>query len=132
MSANQAFAETLPPQCPPSDATSLSEAILIRLAKEPKPKPESFASHAARGLPIRGDVSSCSHASCSMFLHDETGDQINAMRRLPRFKNFKHAFLVSVGPNAGVAIVSSSTKHVDLWMFKGFDPVSAVISVQAM
>ena len=132
MSANLAFAETLPPQCPPADAEPLSKAVLIRLAKEPKPKPESFASHAARGLPIRGDVSSCSHASCSLFVHDETGDQLNAMRRLPRFKSFKHAFLLNVGPSAGVAVVNSTTKHVDLWMFKGFDPVSAVISVQAM
>lgn len=132
MSANPDFAEPLPPQCPPTEAQPLSEAVLIRLAKEAAPQPECFASHAARGLPIRGDISPCSHASCSMFVHDEKGDQLNAMRRLPRFRSFKHAFLLSVGPDAGVALVNSATKHVDLWMFKGFDPVSAVISVQAM
>lgn len=132
MSADLEFAEALPPKCPPADAAPLSDAVLIRLAKEASPKPECFASHAARGLPIRGDVSPCSHASCSMFVHDDKGDQLNAMRRLPRFRSFKHAFLLNVGPSAGVALVNSATKHVDLWMFKGFDPVSAVISVQAM
>ena len=125
------FAETLPEQCPPNEATPLSDAVLIRLAKKATPTLECFSSHAARGLPIRGDVDPCCHASCSFFEHDEKGEQLNAMRLLPRFKNFTHAFLLSVGPEAGLALVSAK-KHVDLWMFKSFNPVAAVTTVQAM
>lgn len=125
------FAEPLPQQCPPANAQPLEEATLIRLAKQSNPTPDCFLSHAARGLPIKGDIDPCCYASCSFFQHDEKGEQLNAMRLLPRFRNFTHAFLLSVGPEAGLALVNAK-KHVDFWMFKGFNPVSAVTTVQAM
>lgn len=127
------FAEPLPEQCPPANAHPLEDAIVIRLATQPNPAPECFLSYAALGRPIRGDIDPCRYASCSVYVQDEKGEeQLNAIRRLPRFKKFKHAFLLKIDPNAGLALVNAATKHVDLWMFKGFDPVSAVVSVQAM
>lgn len=125
------FAEPLPQQCPPANAQPLEASTLIRLAKRSSPTAECFLSHAARGLPIKGDIDPCSYASCSFFEHDEKGEQLNAMRQLPRFRSFSYAFLLAVGPDAGLALANGK-KHVDLWMFKGFNPVSAVTTVQAM
>ena len=129
--ASPEFAENLPEQCPPSGAVAPKDAPLIRLAKTNTPTAACFDSHAKRGLPIRGDTSPCRHASCSMFEHDTKGEQLNAMRALPHFKNFSFAFIVHVSPAAGLALYGER-KHVDLWMFKGFDPVDAVASVETM
>ncbi len=53
------------------------------------------------------------------------------MRRLPRFKSFKYAYIVHVDQGSGVGIAGGD-KHFDLWMFKTFDPVAAVQSVEVM
>ena len=103
---------------------------MIRLAKTPTPTASDFASHAARGLPIRGN-DTCSHASCSMFLHDAEDEQLNAMRALPHFRNFTHAFLVQVDNASGMAL-EGKNKHVDLWLFRTFNPVAAVAEVRAL
>ncbi|WP_353469610.1 hypothetical protein [Sphingomonas faeni] len=66
-----------------------------------------------------------------MFLHDAGGEQLNAMRRLPRFRSFKYAYLVKVDQGSGLSIAGAG-KHLDLWMFKSFDPVAAVQSVEVM
>jgi len=124
------FLELLPDGCPPGDALPPEPTVVIRLAKEPTPSAEHFASHAARGLPLRGPMT-CSYASCSLFFHDAGGEQLNAMRRLPRFKSFKYAYIVKVDQGSGVGIAGGG-KHLDLWMFKTFDPVAAVQSVEVM
>lgn len=131
MGAQFEFLEALPPQCPPQNAVPLNGDTFIRLAKQDQPTLDCFLSHAARGLPVKGDVDPCRHASCSLFEHDEEGDQLRAMRLLPRFKNFTYAFLLKLGPEAGLALTGSK-KHVDLWMFKGFNPLAAVTAVKAM
>lgn len=117
--------------CPPEDAVPPEEALVIRLAKTPTPTAACFRSHAARGLPIRGDTSPCRHASCSVFFNDEKCEQLNAMRRLPHFRSFTHAFLLRVTPTSGLALAGAE-KHLDLWMFKSFDPVAAVEEVAPM
>lgn len=129
--AKSHFAENLPDQCPPSNATEPKAALLIRLAKTNTPTAACFASHAARNLPVRGDTSACQHASCSMFEHDAEDEQLNAMRALPRFRNFGFAFIVQVGAASGMALYGQK-KHVDLWIFKGFDPVGAVTQVRTI
>lgn len=129
-SVQQDFLEDLPDGCPPEDATPPEAASVIRLAKDPHPDPAHFASHAARGLPLRGPMT-CSYASCSLFFHDAGFDQLNAMRRLPRFKNFKYAYILKVDANSGLGLAGAG-KHLDLWMFKSFNPVSAIESVEVM
>ena len=66
-----------------------------------------------------------------MFEHDVEGEQLTAMRALPQFRNFSHAFIVKVTPSCGMALYGGK-KHVDLWMFKDFDPVTAVEEVVSM
>lgn len=130
-SINAEYWEDLPPGCPPAEAVPPAASQMIRLAKTDTPAPDCFVSHAAKGLPIRGGASPCAHASCSLFYHDREHEQINAMRRLPRFKNFTHAFLVEIDDNSGMGLAGHG-KHLDLWMFKSFDPVAAVVSVEPM
>jgi hypothetical protein len=125
---NTEFLEQLPDGCPPTDALPPEPCDVIRLAKGSTPTHADFASHAARGLPLRGPMT-CSYASCSLFYHDAGAEQLNAMRRLPRFKNFKYAYIVRVDQGSGVGIAGGG-KHLDLWMFKAFDPVAAVKSVE--
>jgi len=64
-----------------------------------------------------------------MFIHDENDEQLHAMRQLPKFRRFTHAFITKVGPDAGKARIGNDN-HIDMWFYSSFDALSAVIEVK--
>lgn len=122
------YKEPLPINCPPVNASEVGDITAIRLWKSAVPSDEAFASHEARGLKVRGDVDPCTMRSCSLFVHDDAGEQIQSMRLLPKFRNFTHAFIVALNKASGMMLLGQQN-HLDVWFYDAFNPVSAVVAV---
>lgn len=87
-----------------------------------------FASHASLGYTCHLEGKECEWASCSMYLPSIARDKLVALTKFKRLRNHKKVALVAVDEAAGIAKVST-TKHVDLWMYAGFNPAEAVEEV---
>jgi hypothetical protein len=121
------YMETLPEGCPPQTAQPPEQGELLRLVSCEAPTIQDFLSHAAKGIPIRGDVDACRWASCSMFV--PPGD--TRLIKLPRLKRMPFVARVAVHGQCGTCIANVQNGHVDLWFFRSFDPVGAVRAVSA-
>jgi hypothetical protein len=126
------FFEDLPDNCPPKNTPTMPSSIVLRLVKSAKPTTDDFLSQAAIGLERRGDTDECCHASCSVFKVDEKVNRAQQLRKLPRIKSRKYVAFLDLGPTAGQAKVSKHSNHIDLWLFKAFNPLSAVQSVETL
>src|SRR5664279_6231718 len=73
------YKENLPNGCPPVDSCSSFSHQVIRLVDSPEITLDDFKSHAALGIAIRGDITPCRWASCSVFISGQVA-------KLPRLK----------------------------------------------
>jgi hypothetical protein len=118
--------EKLPPDCPPRGAGPLTPQLLLRLTTSKSAKNDDFKSHAALGKKCpSGQL--CEWSSCSMFLPSIDRSRLQELRRFPNLKAMKYVAIVSVDEKSRHAKVSRS-KHVDFWMYKGFDPITSIAS----
>ncbi|WP_439360529.1 hypothetical protein [Bradyrhizobium sp. DASA03007] len=126
------FFEELPHNCPPHNTPKMPSLIVLRLVKSAKPTMDDFLSQASLGLERRGDTDECCHASCSVFKVDEKVNRAQQLRKLPRIRSRKHVAFLNLGPTAGRAKVSQHSNHIDLWLFKAFNPLSAIQSIEKL
>lgn len=122
------FAETLPNECPPIDAIDQALKPAFRIVDGSTVNGEHFKSHAAKGMSPPTNLDACRWASCSLFLEKEAAI---AMTKLPRKRMAApHIAELSISAGSGCSKVNSSTKHVDFWMYAGFDPTKALIKLE--
>jgi len=120
--------EDLPDQCPPVDSVDDAIALAYRLVFSDPASIEHFKSHAALGKPPLPSVDGCRWASCSLFT---SKDAVASIGRLPKMRaKGPHVAHVSIPQGSGKW--KASGNHVDLWMYAGFDPLSAVQLVEAL
>jgi len=128
-SGHPSFAEPLPVDCPPEDAAPLFKGAMIRLAKQATPTAADFLSYKALGGANVGGVCPCIYSACSMFQHDNDDEQIRAMQKLPKFRRFRYAYVISVDANSGLGL-EGQNKHVSVWLYSTFNPLSYVLEVK--
>jgi hypothetical protein len=120
--------ESLPDRCPPDDASEPAGQTLIRLVVGETPGQCEFASHTALGIPCHDDSLLCEWASCSMFLPSYEKHRIKGLLKYRRLKKKTHVAFVQIDKDSGKVQIKDS-KHVDLWMFKSFNPVDNIVKV---
>jgi len=118
------FKEELPAQCPPADAGPLLPQRLLRLTENQSFTDADFMSHAALGRPCFNGKH-CEWSACSMFLPTISKTQLDDLRRFPNLRRKSVVAYVEVNQQSGVGTISK-TKHVNLWMFKSYDPVKHI------
>lgn len=124
------FSETLPAECPPSTASELGFEEVFRAVRTNPPSAVDFKSQAALGRPKRDpSASDCQHASCSLFTCRMTLRNIFTKMPKPR-RTFNYIATLKIPSYAGLSQVND--KHVDLWIYNGFDPLSAVTKVEQL
>ena len=129
LTAVSTYRETLPTNCPPTDATPPNQQIVYRLTLSDPPTQSDFDSNAARGRSMRPNGNACDHASCSMVIACDKGRQrLIDMSNLPFYKE-KRTYIahISIHDKSGTIKINTRSAHVDLWMFSDFDPVAATI-----
>jgi hypothetical protein len=119
------YSESLPMQCPPSEAVDDALPDVYRLVANETPSAQDFRSKAALGIPLDDGADSCMWSSCSLFTKTD---------RLLKFKRLKaeNPFLVKleVPAGSGKYLVGSSGHHVDYWLYKGNCLASCVVSIE--
>lgn len=119
------FKETLPANCPPSQAEHLSDQLVIRFVPQKPATPDHFMSSAAKGDPRPRSVSPCRWASCSVFEATIKPEKIDGLLKYPKLRSMKFQAFLKINSTAGVCTTADSG-HIDLWMYDSFDPVAAV------
>jgi len=115
------FLEVLPDGCPPSEAYIPQALEVVRAVSSLAPTIDDFASHAAKNIPIRGDISPCRWASCSVFV-------MSKIARLPRIRDKPYNATLVI--SAGAGRCSGGNGHVDWWISRDFNPISAIVRVE--
>ena len=127
------YREILPDGCPPNDAMDTCEMSLLRLVPSASPTEADFDSHAKLGKVLPKGVCGCRWASCSMFKAIR-GEHIPvAITKLPKVRNKKltHIAEIRIDQNSGkFKEADTGNCHVDLWMYAGFDPMSAIKGIR--
>lgn len=118
------FKEQLPDSCPTDGAIDQPITIAYRVVQSPTPTETDFHSHALLGKPLSPTMDACRWSSCSLFVCKTTVMEL--AQRMPklRFPN-AHVSTLSIPSGAGYSLIKKK-KHVDFWMFDGFDPVAAI------
>jgi hypothetical protein len=119
-----AFGETLPLQCPPSDASQEALDGVFRAVKANPPTPECFDSYAKLGTGTKPKwATDCGWASCSLFTTDL------AIRKLQRVKKrFTHIAKLSIPADCGVHTAQDA--HIHFWRAATYDMRTAVVEVK--
>ena len=114
------FAEQLPEQCPPADASDVELEEVYRLVRSKNVDIEVFKSHAALGkVPPKG-MDLCRWSSCSLLLDGKRS-------KLPALKDCDWAARLVVPKGAGMS--KQKKNHVDFWCGKHFSLEGAVVEV---
>lgn len=122
------FAEKLPDACPPPEASETKFNPAYRIVRANPPNQGCFASNTKLGQHQPAGVDPCRFASCSLFTDIQKAKNI---ARLPKFRNSEPKIAKLLLPaTAGVSILNKETKHIDLWFYEGFDPLSAIVTLE--
>lgn len=127
--AVEMFKEALPPQCPPGDALVSDHRVVLRLISSRDITEESFYSHARLGKPLPPKMCPCRWASCSTYIDDGKSHRTKGVTKLPKLRGMKYIAVLQLVPDAG-RIKDGERGHVDLWMYRDFDPVNNVIEIR--
>jgi hypothetical protein len=118
------FRENLPPNCPPPNTNNRAMQNVFRFVSAAKPTLHDFLSHGAKGKVRPVVVSECRWMSCSLFPSKKI-----ALKKLPKIREeFKFLAKLDIQKNAGYFNVGGD--HIDFWMFKSFDPISSIKSIE--
>lgn len=123
------YREALPAECPPEAATDQVILVAYRVVTSNPPTLECFASQAERKRPLMEGGDMCKHRSCSLFT---CPDKIaNIAGRLPKPRD-GGPFIATMTIPTGAGRSLIKKKHVDLWLYKSFDPTKAVVAMEAV
>ncbi|MEN5278171.1 hypothetical protein ABE527_14620 [Brucella sp. TWI432] len=122
------FFEDLPAQCPPAAAADVPYQQIWRVVADKNCNADEFKSHHARGQKKPPTVDECSYASCSLLTDFQKIKKL--AKGLPK-KRYPKPFIaeLNIPMGSGLSVNNSKTSHVDFWMFKSFDPVSAIVQI---
>lgn len=123
------FCEVLPEQCPPANAVDASFGEIWRVVTQENCDLDDFKSHAALGLVRRPIVSECDFASCSLFVSKDIAYKLASRLPKPRFSR-PYLAKLSIPNGAGMSLENKKTTHVHFWMFNGFNPLNAILTVE--
>ena len=120
------FKETLPEQCPPSDASDSELNGVVRfLPFKPANNPKNYDSYAELGRDSR-NASKCDARSLSLW-DITSAKKVVAAKKMAFLKKLELS-LLNIPQGSGMNIIKSSG-HIDFWMYSNFDPTSNVTSV---
>lgn len=123
--AVQLYAEPLPMNCPPIAAEEPISRKVWRIVPNEAPAQIDFKSHALTGKSCPPEVCECRKSSCSVFT---PSDKKPFVFKLPKFKN-QFAATLNISERSGKIIENTETGHIDLWMYKNFDPLLHITDV---
>jgi hypothetical protein len=112
------YSDSLPDQCPPSDASDVEIPEAWRFARHSPPIAQDFLSHAALGK-VNVAHDPCEWASCSLWTTKE--GLLNVMK-LSKPRNEKIVRL-KIPFGSGSSKIKENG-HVDFWCYAGFDFVA--------
>jgi hypothetical protein len=121
------FRETLPNDCPPSDAHDGGCASAFRFVPADPAIAANFDSYAAQGkpLPVGTDVTPCRWASCSLYSDLATARKKRKLKSLKKYR-----FVAELRIPAKSGKMKEVSGHIDLWMYKDFDPIAAIVLIR--
>lgn len=120
------YKETLPStSCPPDTALPMT-GMLLRLVANDTVTADDFRSWAAINKRFMAKRE-CASASCSMVSPAVKPEALKDLLKFPNLKDKIFAACVSIDEDSGVTETKGT--HVDLWMYKAFDPVKSTTSV---
>lgn len=119
--AKPTYAESLPKECPPEDASTEAMERVFRLTKSETLSETDFYSHAHQGKikPEEHKATDCQWASCSFFTSSEAALAIKGLRR-------RHPWVTELSIPAEAGKHKLRGEHIDFWRFADFDVVAAV------
>ncbi len=127
------YAESLPDQCPPSNAINTDERMVLRLVKNSHFSESDFYSHAKLNKPLPKDVCECRWASCSVFSLPEGKHVAQAISKLPKVRDRKYVATIKLSPIAGKMEISSSRRgHIEFWMYDSFNLKDSICEVKEL
>jgi hypothetical protein len=126
--AGSLYAEIMPDDCPPPSAGHLAPQDVIRLVGPHTPNRTDFLSQNALGLPYPKNVPKYMWASCSAFLPSYPKEKLKGLLKYNRLRKKDAVAYLKVSEQSGKALVEES-KHVHLWMYADYDPLSNIISI---
>ena len=110
--------ETLPPDCPPNDATRPENQVLYRLVKYNPAQSCDFSSHKKLGLDttLKSPPDPCNVCAISLFTSIEKAENLKKMRA----HRGKYIAVVQLNRNAGVLKQTYQPEHYSWWRAKSY------------
>lgn len=122
MNVKHEWHETLPEQCPPSDAFRLDGFICYRLCECTKPTESDFLSHRML-FPLKTfHVPECRARAISVFKKSE---DLDSLLKLAIHKH-KTKVKITLGQDDGVAMKTGKDSHYSWWRSTSFDLTRAI------
>lgn len=123
------FREVLPPNdCPPAESHQDGCETAFRFVPTAVPQADDFASHQAKGIPLPEGFDPCRWASCSLYTDLKT---VQKKRKLKGLRDYGFVAELKIAEASG-HMVQRADGHIDFWMFDTFDPLAAIVQVQAL
>jgi hypothetical protein len=122
-----AYREKLPPDCPPDGCNDGECEVAFRFVSANPPTDDDFASNSAKEEPLPPGVDICRWSSCSLYTDMDT---VHKKRKLKKLQ--KIPFVAAITIAAGSGHWTQANNHIDFWMFDTFDPLKAVVQVEAL
>lgn len=72
----------------------------------------------------------CIWAACSVFAPPLRPEQVTDLLKLPNMQQMRFAARFTVDEKSGLARVTAETGHISLWMYRSFDPLTAIESYE--
>lgn len=117
------YKEDLPDGCPSKDAVDPGDMGVLRLVKGQKVTESDFYSYTRLNRPNLNGIPQCRWSSCSVFKQGKGESLSDKYRFLPKLK-LKYVVVLELNNESG-KIFEGKNGHIDLWMYKEFDPVSS-------
>ena len=121
------YCEALPNHCPPEEAKETAIGIAYRVGYSDPPTMDDFASHNKLGQKKPPRVDSCKWASCSLFSDKAKAENLT---KLPKIR-CRNPYLAKLDiPKGSGKWLKGKRSHIDFWMFKSFNPISATLELE--
>lgn len=120
------YKEELPAQCPPAEALDGEILEAYRVVYSSPPVAHDFLSKSALGNDLLPGMDPCCFASCSL---NESVQNVVRIAQLPKPRE-KGALVAKISIPAGAGRwVKNKRKHIDFWMYEGYDPTSSFVEM---
>jgi hypothetical protein len=113
----------LPMGCPPADAKSPPDSIVLRLVPSNPAADSDFDSGAAQGKKKPHNCDLCRWSACSVFLDSTPIEKVQGLTKLPNLRHMKFIAYLKVNQQSGkFKPWDTDAEHLSLWMHDSFKP----------